>query len=80
MKKNTPSVFKDNFVKKSAISTAVALIACLSTHLMTLFALSGAIAFMDKLEHALLFLTIGLLGLTLYAIIRHRRNAACQHE
>jgi len=35
---------------------------------------------MDKLEHALLFLTIGLFGLTLFAIVRHRRRASCQHE
>ncbi|MCP4326459.1 MAG: hypothetical protein GY951_03315 [Psychromonas sp.] len=38
--------------------------------------LAGAVAWLGEVDHILLFLDIGLLGLTVYAYFRHRKNCS----
>jgi len=65
---------KNKFFTRGLTSTIVAAVACLSTHIVTIVGLSGAVAWLDTLEHALLFLSIALAGLTIYAAVRHRKH------
>ncbi|MCL7928705.1 hypothetical protein [Halomonas llamarensis] len=69
---------EDKLFKVSALSTAVAFILCVSTHVITLFGLAGAVAWLGTIEHALLFLAVGLALLTGYAVFKHRRTCG-QH-
>lgn len=75
---STPSVMRDPFFKTSLWSTVVTLLACLATHLLTLFGLIGAVAWMTDVEHALVVALVGLAVLTIYAFFRHRRG--CRHR
>ncbi len=72
----THSVFHDAFFKRSFWSTITALVACLATHLLTLFGIVGAVAWLSDVEHALVIALIGFAVLTVYAFFRHKR---CRH-
>lgn len=76
MQRQSPSLLRDRFFGGSLAATIIAFIACLSTHIITILGVAGAIAWLGELEHALLFTTVAFSGLTLYAWRRHRR-AAC---
>lgn len=65
----------DRIFRSSALTTAVAFLACLATHLVTLLGMAGAVAWLGGLEHALLVLTAGAAALTAWAVWRHRRGA-----
>jgi len=65
----------DRLFRSGALATAVAFLACLGTHLVTLLGVAGAVAWLGGLEHALVLLTLGAAGLTAYAAWRHRRGA-----
>ena len=67
-------VLSSRFFRNSLISTLVALLACLSTHVIVLLGLTGAVAWLGTLEHALVFATLALAGLTAYAWFHHRRT------
>lgn len=71
------SLLKDRFFRTSLASTVLVFLACLSTHLLTIAGVAGAIALGDTLEHGLMFAAIAFAGLTIYAVVRHRRCASC---
>lgn len=71
---NLPKLREDKLFKVSALSTAIAFLLCVSTHIITLFGVAGAVAWLGTVEHALLFLAAGLAFLTVYAVVKHRRN------
>jgi len=75
---NSAKLRNDKLFRVSALSTVVAFLLCLSTHIIALFGLAGAIAWLGTIEHALLFLAVGLALLTVYAAIKHRRT--CDHH
>lgn len=66
-------LLKDRLFRTGLVSTTLALAACLATHLVTLFGVVGAMAWLGSLEHALVVAVVGLAGLTAYAAYRHRR-------
>lgn len=74
---NSSRLHNNRLFRVSALSAVVAFLLCLSTHIIALVGLSGTIAWLGKVEHALLFLAGGLALLTVYAAIRHRRS--CSH-
>lgn len=70
------TLFKDRFFRTGLVSTTLALGACLATHLVTLFGVVGAVAWLGTLEHALVIAAIGFAALTGYAAYRHKSCAA----
>ncbi len=80
VKNQTTTMIKSNklrdntLFRNSFISTILTVLACLSTHIITLLGLAGAVAWLGEAEHILLFLSIGLVGLTIYAYFRHRKS------
>ncbi len=76
MTQDTPSnkLRDSKLFRVSAVSTLVAALLCLTTHLIALLGVAGAIAWLGTVEHALLFLAAGLALLTIYAVVRHRRD------
>lgn len=69
------SLLKDRLLRTGLVSTAVAFLACLSTHILAIAGVTGAIALAGTVEHALLFAVAAFAALTIYAAIRHRRSA-----
>lgn len=75
---HVPALLRDRLFRGSLAATLLAFLACLATHVLTILGIAGAIAWLGKLEHALVFATGALALLTLYAWRRHHRNAcAC---
>lgn len=68
------SIKHSKLFRNSLLSTVVAIIACLSTHLLTLAGITVAVAWFDAIEHALVLAVIGGACLTVYATYRHRRG------
>ncbi|MDN5936606.1 MAG: hypothetical protein L0H75_10630 [Nitrosospira sp.] len=66
----------DRLFRNSLVATTLAILGCLSTHILGLVGVTAAIAWFGTIEHALIVAVIGGAGLTLYAISRHRR---CRH-
>lgn len=64
----------DPAIRASLISTLIAALACVSTHLIAIAGFTGAIAWLSKIEHALLFLSIALAALTFFFVLKHRRQ------
>lgn len=67
------SLSHNKLFRNSLMTTAVAILACLSTHLLTIVGVTVAVAWFDAIEHALVVAVIGGAGLTLYAVHRHRQ-------
>ncbi len=65
------------FLVASLSATVLAVVACLSTHLVVLLGLAGMVAWLGQLEHALLFASVGFGALTLFAAYRHRKGGKC---
>ena len=70
-------LLKNRLFRNSLLSTVVAVLACMSTHVIAILGLAGAVAWLGELEHVLLFLSVALAGLTVYAYFRHRKS--CSH-
>ena len=68
------------FLKASVIGTAIAILGCLSIHLLVIAGIATVTATLGHVEHALLFISIALIGLTVFAFIRHRRSSACYKD
>ncbi|MDN3519462.1 hypothetical protein QWY84_17790 [Aquisalimonas lutea] len=75
----TRSLRKDRLFRTGFAATVVALLACLSTHLLTLLGVAGAVAWLGGLEHALVLVTLGAAALTALAVWRHRRGDCAVH-
>lgn len=72
-------LLKDRLFRTSLLSTIVMVALCLSTHLVAIAGMAGAVALFSDMEHGLMFAAIGFAALTVYAVIRHRRRANCGH-
>ncbi|MDJ1160269.1 hypothetical protein QNA08_18820 [Chelatococcus sp. SYSU_G07232] len=70
------SLGKDGLFRGSLTATVLALLACLSTHVLGILGVAGAVAWFTTLEHALLVAVPAFAALTVYAVLRHRR---CRH-
>jgi len=73
---NPTPLLKDRFFRAGLVSTILALLACLATHLVTLLGVVGAVAWLGTVEHALVIAVIGLAALTGYAAYKHKSCAA----
>lgn len=77
------SLMRDRLFRTGLWSTVLAFVACLATHVVTLFGIVGAVAWLSTVEHALIVAVVGFAALTVYAAFRHRRcarGAGCAHE
>lgn len=72
-KKNTLS--RDRLFRTGLLTTVLAVLSCLSTHILAILGVVGATAWLSTVEHALVFAVVGFAGLTVYAVVRHRRCA-----
>lgn len=70
------SLRQDKLFRNSLAGTILAILGCLATHILALLGVTAAVAWLGTVEHALVVAVIGGAGLTLYAVIRHRR---CHH-
>lgn len=70
------SLPRDRLFRNSLAATILAILGCLSTHILAILGVTAAVAWLGTVEHALLVAVIGGAGLTLYAVFRHRR---CGH-
>src|SRR3546814_20016552 len=71
----TDALIRDRLFRTGLLSTALAVLTCLSTHILTILGVAGATAWFATLEHALVVALVGCVGLTFYAFVRHRRSA-----
>lgn len=71
---------RDRLFRTGAVSTVVAVLVCLSTHILTFLGVVGAVAWFSTLEHAAIVAAIGFAALTAYAVYRHRRCAGCSSD
>lgn len=69
------TLIRDRLFRTGLLSTALAVLTCLSTHILTILGVVGATAWLATLEHALVVALVGFVGLTFYAFVRHRRSA-----
>ena len=63
----------DKLFRNSLAATILAILGCLSTHILAIRGVTAAVAWLGTVEHALV---VGGAALTLYAVLRHRR---CRH-
>ena len=67
------SLRRDRLFRNSFAATIVAILGCLSTHVLGILGVTAAVAWAGTVEHALAVGVLGGAGLTLYALLRHRR-------
>ena len=82
--KNPPRLGHDRLFRTGLISAIIAIVGCLSTHLLVLLGVVSTAAWLGTVEHALFIAAVGFVFLTGYAIWRHRRSdnqadAGCNH-
>jgi len=70
------SLRRNRLFRNSLAATTVAILGCLSTHIVAILGITGATAWLGTVEHALVVAAVGGAALTLYAVFRHRR---CRH-
>lgn len=73
-----PSLRRDHLFRNSLVATILAILGCLATHILAILGVTAAVAWLGTVEHALVVAVIGGAGLTLYAVIRHRRCCHAQ--
>lgn len=71
----TNTLIRDRLFRTGLLSTALAVLSCLSTHILVFLGVIGATAWLSTLEQALVVAVVGFAGLTIYAVVRHRRCA-----
>lgn len=70
------SLRRDRLFRNSLAATILAVLGCLSTHVLAILGITAAVAWLDTVEHALVIAVLCGAGLTLYAVVRHGR---CRH-
>lgn len=75
MAPQTKTLVRDRLFRTGLLSTALAVLSCLATHILTILGVVGATAWLSTLEHALVVAVVAFTGLTVYAVVRHRRCA-----
>ena len=72
------SLRRDRLFRNSLAATIFAILGCLSTHVLGILGVTAAVAWLGTVEHALVVAVVGGAGLTLYAVLRHRRCCETQ--
>ncbi|HET6629800.1 MAG TPA: hypothetical protein VFG91_08485 [Woeseiaceae bacterium] len=67
------SLRQSRLFRNSLAATILAILGCLSTHILTILGVTATVAWLGTVEHALVVAVVGSAGLTLYAVFRHRR-------
>ena len=72
------SLRRNRLFRNSLAATIFAILGCLSTHILGILGVTAAVAWAGTVEHALVVGVAGGAGLTLYALLRHRRCCETQ--
>ena len=70
------SLRRNRLFRNSFAASMIAILGCLSTHILTILGVTSAAMWLGTVEHALVVAAVGGVTLTLYAVFRHRR---CRH-
>lgn len=76
----TGRLLSDRLFRTGLVSTVLAVLVCLSTHILAFLGVVGAVAWFSTLEHAAVVAVFAFAALTAYAVYRHRRCASCAHD